>query len=188
MEKTWSCVIIASIIWGLLSGKAEEAAASFVQGGTDALTLSFTLAATMGVWSGLMEVLEKAGALRWIGKMFRQIAAPLFPGIDDDACWSALSINMSANVLGLGNAATPAGIEAARKLAKLGKAGQRGLMTLLIMNSTSLQLIPTTVISLRQSAGSQDPGCIWLPTLLTSGVSMIVGLLLLKLSIKMEKE
>ena len=108
-------------------------------------------------------------------RMLRRVLRPLFPGLEDETAWSAVSTNLAANLLGLGNAATPAGIEAAQRLAQLGETGLRSLAMLLALNNAGLSLLPTTVISLRAAAGSADPAGIWLPALIVSGVSTLAS-------------
>lgn len=128
-----------------------------------------------------MEILQDTGDVPRIGRWFRCIAKPLFPGVTDDASWDAMSMNIAANLLGLGNAATPSGIEASKRLAEQGPEGLRGLGMLLVLNNTGLQLIPTTVLALRQAAGSAAPARIWLPTLAASAISTVVGVTLMLL-------
>lgn len=165
----------------LLTGKINASAQAVVGSGERALALCLTLAGGMGVWSGLMEILRATGDVDRIGRGLRRILRPLMPGVEDDAAWSAMGLNLAANLLGLGNAATPAGVEAAALLSRGGEAGLRALAMLLVMNNTSLQLLPSTVIALRSAAGAADPADIWWPTLVVSGVSTLVGVALMVL-------
>lgn len=175
MGGIWCWVTILSCTCALVTGRAGETAGSILACGDEAVSLLLTLMAAMTLWSGLMEVMSECGDVQRIGKLFRRIAGPLFPGLADDACWSAMCMNISANMMGLGNAATPAGIEAVKRLAGQGKPGLRAIAMLLVINNCGLQLLPTTVLSLRQAAGSSDPAAIWLPTLLTSAAATTVG-------------
>lgn len=182
MAKTWLVLMLASSAVALVTGRAGETSAALLSSGTQAVTMLMTLLATMTLWSGLMEILQASGDVGRLGKLFRRVLRPLFPGLEDDAAWNAISMNLSANLLGLGNAATPAGIEAARRLASLGEPGLRALAMLLALDNTSLQLIPTTVITLRQNAGAHDPADVWGMTLLISGASMVIAVLLMKIA------
>ena len=179
MGKIWAALMLLSAVMALLGGRSGEASAAMLGSGTQAVELLMTLLATMTLWSGLMEILCATGDVARLGQVFRRVLKPLFPGLTDDEAWRAISMNLSANLLGLGNAATPAGIEAAQRLAALGEGGLRALAMLLVLDNASLQLIPTTVITLRQTAGARDPADIWGMTLLVSGASMLAGILLM---------
>ncbi len=182
MGRIWTVLMLASAILALLTGSTGEAADALLNSGTQAVTLLMTLLATMTLWSGLMEILCDAGDVARLGKVFRRLLRSLFPGLKDDAAWDAISLNLSANLMGLGNAATPAGIEAAKRLSALGKPGLRGLAMLLALDNASLQLIPTTVITLRQAAGARNPADIWGMTLIVSGASTVIAAVLMKIA------
>lgn len=179
MGKIWMVLILASAGVSLVSGRGGETAEALLVSGSQAVELLLTLTATMTLWSGLMEILAEAGDVRRLGRLFRKMLKPLFPGLKDDEAWNAISMNLSANLLGLGNAATPAGIEAAKRLSALGQHGLSALAMLLVLDNASLQLIPTTVITLRQSAGAEYPANIWGMTLLISGATMIAAVLMM---------
>ena len=168
-------LLLLSALLALMTGRTGEAAAALLDSGEKAVALMMTLLAAMTLWSGLMEILSASGDVQRLGRVFRRVLRPLFPGLDDDAAWNAVTLNLSANLLGLGNAATPAGIEAARRLASLGETGLRALAMLLVLDNASLQLIPTTVMTLRQAAGARDPADIWGMTLLVSGASAVLA-------------
>lgn len=175
MGKIWPAAIVLSIVCAILTGQAGAAADEILGSGGAAVELMLTLLGTMTLWSGLMEILAETGDLERLGRLFRRVARPLFPGLEDEKSWSAMSMNLAANLLGLGNAATPAGIEAAKRLAGQGETGMKALAMLLVLNNSGVQLIPTTVIALRQAAGSADPACIWLPTLAASLTAALTG-------------
>lgn len=175
MAFIWTVLMLASAVLALVAGNAGKTAEMLLSSGTQAVSLLMTLLATMTLWSGLMEILQQTGDVARLGRLFRRVLKPLFPDLHDDAAWNAMSMNLSANLLGLGNAATPAGIEAAKRLATLGEQGMRALAMLLVLDNASLQLIPTTVITLRQAAGAHDPADIWGMTLLISGASTVMA-------------
>lgn len=182
MGRIWTVLLLASAAFSLLTGRGGETAEALLSSGTQAVALLTTLLATMTLWSGLMEILAEAGDVARLGRLFRRILRPLFPGLEDDAAWNAMSMNLSANLLGLGNAATPAGIEAAKRLSALGEPGMLALAMLLALDNASLQLIPTTVITLRQAAGAYDPADVWGATLLVSGASTVIVVILMKMA------
>lgn len=179
MSRIWTVLMLASAAIALLGGNSAAAAQAILTSGDDAVKLLLTLLATMTLWSGLMEILQAAGDVERLGRMLRKLAGPLFPGLKDDPCWSAMSLNLSANLLGLGNAATPAGVEAAKLLAGQGEAGMKALAMLLVLDNASLQLMPATVITMRQAAGSQAPASIWGATLIVSGSAMAASIILM---------
>ncbi len=182
MGHVWMVLMLSSSLLAVLTGRSGAAAEALLSSGTQAVTLLMTLLATMTMWSGLMEILSESGDVARLGRVFRRMLRPLFSGLEDDAAWNAISMNISANLLGLGNAATPAGVEAAKRLAALGETGLRALAMLLALDNASLQLIPTTVITLRQSAGAYDPADIWGMTLLISGASTVIAIVLMKIA------
>lgn len=182
MGRIWTILMLSSAAIALLTGRAGEAAARLLDSGNQAVALLMTLLAAMTLWSGLMEILADAGDVARLGRVFRRTLTPLFPGLTDDDAWDAMSLNLSANLMGLGNAATPAGIEAAKRLSALGEPGLRALAMLLAIDNASLQLMPTTVITLRQAAGAANPADIWGPTLLVSGASTLIAAGLMKLA------
>lgn len=179
MHAIWTVVMIACCVVSIVTGNAENASEALMQSGNEALQLLLTLLASMMLWSGLMEILNASGDLDRLGKLFRRVLGPLFPSLHDEAAWSDVSMNLSANLLGLGNAATPAGTEAAKRLAAQGEQGMQALAMLLVMNNAGLQMMPSTVISMRQAAGASSPASIWLPTLIVSGVSMLSGVMIM---------
>ena len=182
MGMVCTTLILVSTVLSLATGRSGEAASALLSSGTQAVSLLMTLLATMTLWSGVMEILRDTGDVALLGRLFRKLLRPLFPGLTDEEAWNAMSMNLSANLLGLGNAATPAGIEAAKRLATLGENGMRALSMLLVLDNASLQLIPTTVITLRQAAGAYDPADIWGMTLVVSGASMVIAVALMRIA------
>lgn len=180
MKGVWTALMLASAGFALLSGQAGAAAEAMLSSGERALTLALTLLAGMTLWSGLMEILCASGDVARLGRVFRRMLRPLFAGIDAEDAWEAISLNLAANLLGLGNAATPAGIEAAKRLSALGAPGLEALAMLLALDNAGLQLIPTTVITLRQSAGAAAPADVWGMTLAVSGAATAAAMLLMK--------
>lgn len=181
MAKIWLWSVAVSCLVSFATGSTAEVAESILYAGDNALRLMLTLLASMTLWSGLMEIMRESGDVERIGRGFRRLAGPLFPGLQDPAAWSAMSMNVAANLMGLGNAATPAGMEAAGRLAQLGEPGMRALAMLLVINNSSIQLLPANVMALRQAAGSADASAIWVPALLVSAVSTLTGVLLMRM-------
>jgi spore maturation protein SpmA len=142
----------------------------------------------MALWLGLMRIAEKAGLVEKLARAVRPIFRPLFPGIPageaGDRALSAMLLNIAANMLGLGNAATPFGIKAMEELEKLNPTpgtATNAQVLFLAINTASLQLVPTTVIALRASAHSSDPAGILLPTLMSTFCALVVAIVSAKL-------
>ena len=181
MSNIFCLMMIASVVYALMCGNVSPTAGAVFAAGGETVQLAITLTASMMLWCGLMEILRRAGDVQRLGSLLRRVLKPLFSGIEDEEAWGYMASNLAANMLGLGNAATPAGIEAARRLNSLGETGLRALAMLLVLNNSSLQWLPTTVMTLRAEAGSTDPAGIWLPAMMVSGVSTAVaaGLMML---------
>lgn len=181
MGRIWPAAVALSLLAALCTGRAGETAQALMGSGAGAVELMFALLGTMTLWSGLMEILAETGDVQRIGRGLRRLMGPLFPGLDDERCWEAMSLNLSANLLGLGNAATPAGVRAAELLSGQGEAGLRALAMLLALNNSSLQLMPTTVMALRAQAGSLSPADIWPAALLSSAAATVTAAALMRL-------
>ena len=150
---------------------------SMLSGGEKAALLSLDLLAVYCVWLGFFKILEKSGLADKIARLFTPLAAKIFRTDDREAIFSACG-NLSANMLGLPGAPTPLGIKATNRFLDAGN--DRAADLLFVLNATSLQLLPTTVIALRIAAGSENAMDILLPTLLATLVSTLFGVLLLK--------
>ena len=181
LDWIWGGMLIFSCVWGLLEGRLEAVSAAALEGVQSALDLCLGLCAGICLWSGLLRLLERGGVTELLGRLLRPLLRRLYPrGSGDPETMNALTENLTANLLGLGNAATPAGIRAARGL-KTGEGSGPELSRLLVMNSASVQLVPATVCAIRASAGSAEPFAILPAVWITSCFSLAVGLLTLAL-------
>lgn len=179
MAKIWIWVVTLTSVYGIASGRGSGISEALMSCGKEAVGLTITLMCVMMVWSGMMEILNEAGDLKRIGRWLMKLFKPCCADVDDDDAWAAIGMHMAANFMGLGNAATPAGIEAANRLARFGEPGLRVLSMMLVIDHAGLQLIPTTVIAMRGAAQSSDPSGIWLQTILVSLVMAFTGVSLL---------
>lgn len=147
---------LASLLAAAALGRAAEAGRALMEGAQAALPFALQLAGGLCLWSGVTELLERAGLAAGLARLLSPALRRLFPrGAEDAETLSALSENLSANLLGLGNAATPAGIRAARGLRRLG--GKDELCLLVVLNTASLQLFPSGVGALRAALGAASP-------------------------------
>lgn len=152
-----------------------------------AVTFCLGLVAMYAIWLGLLKIAEAAGINKFISRLLRPAIRFLFGKVSDETA-GYLSMNMSANILGLGNAATPMGINAVRSMDEGKGTATQAMVMLLVINATSLQLIPTTILGLRASAGSASAADIVLPTIISSLTSFIVGVFLVKLVYAIKKK
>lgn len=175
MSFVLAALYCVSTICAIISGRAAPAGQAVLEGAQAAISFSLSLAGAICLWSGISEVMERCGVSQWLTRLLRPLLIRLFPHSGRDGeIMSALSENVSANILGLGNAATPAGIRAARGMAK--KKVRDELCLLVVLNTASIQLIPSTIAAVRQAAGSETPFDILPAVWFSSIVSLAVGL------------
>lgn len=172
---------VASLMLALVANRAGSAASALLTSAESGVSLMLTLLGTMTLWSGLMEVLLQTGDVAKLGGLLRKLFRKHSKSLPDETCWEEIGMNLAANVLGLGNAATPPGVSAAKRLASYGEPGLRVLALLLVLNNSGLQVLPTTVLTLRQAAGSAHPADIWGAMLLSSAAATAAGVILLAL-------
>lgn len=177
----WTAMIVFSMVYAAATGKLGEATAGLVAGAENAVALCISLAAAYALWLGLLKILERANGMQALTRILRRPLSKLFPeSFRDSKTAEAISTNIAANMLGLGNAATPSGMRAAALMRK-GERITDEIAMLLVVNASSVQLLPTTVITLRTQFGSANPSDIVIPVLVSSVVSTAVGIVLCKL-------
>ena len=178
MAWVWTGMVTLSVLFGLLSGNLDAVAAAALEGAGSAIELSLSMAGILCLWSGVMEMMNACGLSAGLAGLFRPLLRRLLP----DACrdgetLAAVSANVSANLLGLGNAATPLGIRAARRMARgCGGVASDELCRLVVLNTASIQLIPATIASVRSAAGCETPFDILPAVWLASALSVTAGL------------
>lgn len=187
LGKIFGALAAVSFIFALISGRAELLGPAAMKGASDAVTLAVSLAGVMCLWSGLMGVLEKTGAAGRLSAALGWLTKLLFPGAHKKTGGAGvpeIAANISANLLGLGNAATPIGLRAMEKLSRLnddkGRASDDMIMFVLV-NCAALQLVPATLIALRGAAGSSKPAAVLVPVWICSGTAFVLSVLLCKL-------
>lgn len=183
----WVILIVISVVFGILSGNANALSSALMEGAGSGVSTVLGITGMMMLWCGVMEVMKEAGLSEKLANALRPVLKKLFPSAkDDEATLSHLATNVSANLLGLGNAATPAGIRAAEGLQRLSgdKTASHDLCMLVVINTSSLQLIPTTVAAIRAAQGASAPfdilPAVWLATLVSQTVGILAVLLLRK--------
>lgn len=158
----------------------DGAIRAMLTGSGNAVTLAMTLIATYGFWLGFFALMDKTGVSDFIAKILKPVIRILFKDADDKTR-KYISMNISANLLGLGNASTPMGINAINSMNKGAKYATTDMIMLVVISATSLQLIPSTVIGMRIAHGSNAPTAFLLPCMLSTVTSTVVGVMLVKL-------
>jgi spore maturation protein A len=171
----WMGMIVFSVLFGAANGKMENIAEAAFGGAQTGVTVCLGLVSILVFWMGLMRIAEDAGLVRKLSKLLAPIVRRLFPDVPSGhPAMGYILSNMSANLLGLGNAATPMGIKAMQELQKLNAdptTATPAMCTLLALNTASITLVPTTMIAIRMNFGSLHPADIVAPTLLATLVS-----------------
>lgn len=187
MSVLWVGMILLSLICGLATGRAEAVASAAVTGAADGVELCISMAGILCLWTGVMEVMRRSGLSEKLSRLLRPVLKRLFPDFARDrAVMDMVSANVSANLLGLGNAATPLGLEASRLMARRSPGvASDSLCMFVICNTASIQLIPTTVASVRSAAGCATPFDILPATWVASTLSIAAGITAAKLLSKL---
>ena len=178
MKWIFSFFVIISAVFSIFLGNTEQFTNSILDEGVNAVELSFYLLGGMCVWGGIMNVADKAGITYYLSLLFRPIAKIIFKGIDlNGKAFKAISMNITANLLGLGNAATPFGLEAMKALEQEDKTtdtASRNMIIFTVLNTASLTIIPSTAASLRLKHNAENPLDILPLTLINSVVTAVV--------------
>jgi len=181
MAWIWTGMVAVSVIFGLINGTIGAVGTAALEGASAAVQLCISMGGVICLWTGVMEVMERGGLSEKLSRLLRPVLSRLFPNsAGNDEAMEAVSSNVSANLLGLGNAATPMGIRAAAAM-RTGSEANNDLCTLVVINTASIQLIPATVAGVRAAAGAANPFDILPAVWITSIASVTAGLLAAKL-------
>lgn len=188
MSKIWFVMVLSSMII-LCVINPEGSVNSMITAGSNAVNLSIKLVGVYAIWLGIIKLVE-------LSKLSDKIAWLLSPVIDwlfgkmDEKTKSYIALNMSTNMLGMGNACTPMGIKAMQNLDRINnyqKKASTAMIMLLVINATSIQILPTTIMGLRVTYGSTTSSDIIVPTLIATAISTIVGVMLVKVFSKIKR-
>lgn len=193
MNYIWLFFIVSSVAIGLYNGKMPEVSEAVLKSSATAVEISLGLIGIMSFWLGLMHIAQKSGLLDLIAKVFSPLLRLIFPSIPkDDPVQADIAMNVTANAFGLGNAATPMGIKAMEGLQRLNPnkkdTASDDMCTFLTINTAGVQLLPISVIAILMSLGSTNATDIILPTILSTFGALIIGLICVKLLIKISPE
>ena len=183
MAYLWTGLVTVSLVFAFLTGNISLLGSAALEGAAAAVDLCISMAGVMCLWTGVMEVMNQCGLSALLARAFRPVLCRLFPKTSRDTeTLAAISANLSANMLGLGGAATPLGIRAATRMARTcGGVASDELCLLVVLNSSSIQLLPTTLAGVRGALGCARPFDILLPVWFASALSVIAGLTAAKL-------
>lgn len=172
----WPIFIIISFSFAIFSGNLEKLNSSIFESTSDAINLSISLLGTICLWNGIMQIASSTSLIEKLTKFLKPVIKFLFPELKDNSkIQKEISMNMIANILGLGNAATPLGLKAMQSMQKENNKKDtltNSMMMFIVLNTASIQIIPTTVIAIRNSLGSQNPTSIvfpvWIATIMAA--------------------
>lgn len=185
MSYIFTAILLISIVFAALTGRGAELATAVPQGAQAGVTLAVSIAGSLCLWTGVGTLMERIGATALLSKVLRPLLHRLFPGTKADAALAnALSANICANILGLGNAATPMGIRATKRMIDPKRPGLATdqMCRLIVLNTASIQLIPANVAAVRSSLGCATPfdilPAVWLTSLCSAGMGLLAAVLL----------
>ena len=181
MNKIWLSIFFISIIYGSFTGRVQEIANAILNVPKETISLLITLVGSACFWSGIVKIMEKAGIVKWLCKKIRPLFKLIMPSFHDEEALEYVSMNIAANILGLGYGATPSGLKAIKRMQELNTEDKQEatdeMVTFLILNTAGVTLIPTTVISIRSSLGSLNPADMIILPIIATFTSCLSGLL-----------
>lgn len=183
----WAFMILVGILYGSVTGNISAVGNGIIDSAKEAISLCITMLGVMALWTGIMEIANSSGLIKAATNRIIPVIRGLFPGIPKGhKAWNYISLNIIANVLGLGWAATPAGLKAMEELQGLNNsdAASDEMCTFLIINISSLQLIPVNIIAYRSQYGSVNPAAIVAPAILATLISTLAAVIFCRLKIK----
>ncbi len=187
----WGMMIIIGIVYAAFNGTMGNVTTAAIDSAKEAIQLCITMLGVMGMWSGIMKIAEDAGIINVATKKIAPVIDYLFPTIPKEhKVREYISTNIIANILGLGWAATPAGLNAMKSLKELNNNSNRAstaMCTFLIVNISSLQLIPINMMAYRNQYGSTNPALIVAPAIITTIISTIAGIIFAKVAERISK-
>lgn len=181
----WLSLIIVAVLLGGINGKIEDVTKAAIDAAGNSVGIAIGLIGVMTLWMGIMKIADDSGMVGSLARLIAPIMRRLFPDVPPDhPAMGSMLMNIAANMLGLNNAATPLGLKAMEDLEKLNKnpgVATNAMCTFLTINTAGVQLIPASMVSLMASAGSKDPTAIIGTTFAATAISLVAGLIAVKL-------
>lgn len=185
MNFVWPVLVVFAFVSSIITGNMSALSQSIIQGGQDAVSLLLRLVAMLCLWGGIMEIAQQSGVTKALSRFMYPVLRLIFPTLRNETyALEAISMNVTANILGLGNAATPLGLEAMRRLQLVNLKTERAsdeMVVFVVMNTAAMHIIPTTVATLRGQYGSKSPMEIMPASILTSACALTVAVAFAKL-------
>ena len=188
LNKIWPCFIMVSFVFAIITGRIQDFNDSIFESATQTVDLTIKLFGTMCLWNGLMKIVQETSLIIRLSNLIRPLMRFLFPKMNEkDKEYKEITLNIIANLLGIGNAATPLGLKAMKTMQE--KNTKKDTVTdsmamFIVLNTASLQIIPTTVIAVRASMGSENPAQIILPVWIVTIITDITGIVASKILMK----
>lgn len=178
----WCVMIAFSVILSFFTGRGAQVADAAIQGALEAVKMSIEMLGMIAFWNGIMNIAIQCGMVEKLAVIFRPVYRKLFKNIDENSeAGKNILLNLTANVLGLGNAATPFGLKAMREIGKTaGGTASDDAVLFIVMNTASMQLLPTTLIAMRSAAKSAAPSEIIVPVWIVSVLALAIGIFFAK--------
>lgn len=190
MNYVWIFLLLSALVTGALTGKLDTTVTAGINSAKDSIFTVLNFAGIMCMWSGMMRICQDSGLTKIINKISKPVCKRLFPDTEPEGkAMKAVIMNITANLLGLGNAATPLGLKGMRELDSINPTphiASDAMCVFIVLNTAALQLIPTTVVALRASAGAQNPFDVIVPIWISSLCSVIAGITAIKIFIYFE--
>ncbi|MBR3844659.1 MAG: spore maturation protein A [Clostridia bacterium] len=186
MNYVWGLLMVVSVICGTVTGRMGQVSDAVLTGGTQGVELCITLLSMMILWGGLTAIMQQSGLSALLGKGLSPIMKRLFPDLKNQPeARNAIAMNVAANMLGLGNAATPLGLKAMKELSRVNNhssVASNSMVTFVVLNSVSVQLIPTGLFILRKQFGAANPTdvlpAVWFASITSAAIGVCLALIL----------
>lgn len=186
MNYIWSAIILFSVVSSIVFHTGNQLSSGIISSGNTAVDLCITLLGTFCLWNGLMNIAEKSGLTKLISKFMSPVICRIFKSVNKNSnSLEPICLNITSNLLGLSNAATPIGIEAMKRMSENNKNCNyptNDMVLFVVLNTAALRIIPTTVAAIRTSNNSENPLEIVLPSILVSLCALTVGIIMAKIT------
>lgn len=180
----WLAMVVLAVVLGGINGRIQEVTKAAIDSAAGAVTIAIGLIGVMALWLGIVKIAEDAGLMSLLARILTPVLRRLFPGVPaGHPAMGSMTMNIAANMLGLSNAATPLGLKAMEDLEKLNShpgVATNAMCTFLVMNTSGVQLIPATMISIMAAAGSKDPTIIIGTSIAATFTGLVVGIATVK--------
>lgn len=181
MNKIWLVIICFSIMYGIITGRGAELSNVILNVPKEAFNLLITMITAACFWSGMMKIMESVGIVEFIAKKIRPIFKLIMPNLKDEEALNYVSMNIAANIFGLGYAATPSGLKAVKRMQELNNGDKSEatdeMVTFLVLNTAGVTLIPTSVMAIRAALGAKNPADMLIFPIIATLMSCVAGLI-----------